>query len=97
MRFALIVFLASAFASPSLAQTEASAPASTVQSPVPTAENAEGALRFGGMELGAGVLGFVSGNFIAKPTGSYLDQRPYPGFGGVGGGGGLSHRAPFEI
>jgi hypothetical protein len=83
MRNTCVFFLALGLSLPAvvLAQNETAEPAS-----VATKEAKH-------LDIGITALGFVSGNFVAQPTGSNLDIRPFPGFGGVGGGGGVSFSA----
>lgn len=53
------------------------------------------------LELGVGVIGQVAGNFIDRPNDTTVApgstvELVYPGFGGVGGGGGLSAELRFR-
>ncbi len=51
------------------------------------------------VEVGVSLLGLVNASFLSEPgdkvmeSGGQAMQMPYPGFGGVGGGGGLSVQA----
>ena len=60
------------------------------------------------LELGVGLLGFVNGSFLTEPdekdkvatiqdgNRTYQAQIPYPGFGGVGGGGGITTNVMYR-
>jgi hypothetical protein len=60
------------------------------------------------LELGVGLLGFVNGSFLTEPdekdkiatiqagNQSVQSKIPYPGFGGVGGGGGITTNVMYR-
>jgi hypothetical protein len=98
MRSLMRVILAASVFSGGAAFAQATAPEDKPTTPMlaPIAEEPAAGPQW---ELGVGVLGFVNGSFFSEPadedkvrTSANGTQRLtlYPGFGGVGGGGGLS-------
>jgi hypothetical protein len=73
-------------------------------SPSSSQENAANTSITGDWEVGFELAGFVVGSFIDKPSasqkiatlGTTKAQYPYPGFAGVGGGGGLTINALWK-